>query len=83
MNFDQTYKRAREIEDRSLNSAKFKFGGFMYSYYKTLGIPGHEMMTKSNKEILQKYNIDRLKLAKIQDYKSKLKTLSLKNIDTK
>lgn len=83
MNFDQTYKRAREIEDRSLNSAKFKFGGFMYSYYKTLGVPGPEMMTTSNKEILQKYNIDRLKLAKIQDYKSRLKTLSLKNVDTK
>lgn len=78
MNFDDTYARAKSIEWRASKSPKFKVGGFMYSYYKSLGVPSEDLLTLSNPEIEKKYDFERLKQLKIQNYKMQFKDLNNK-----
>ena len=71
-----TQKFANQMNKKILESNKFKFAGFHYTYFKTLGILEHDLLTMSIPQINKKYNIDELKKAKQSYYKQQLLNIS-------
>lgn len=72
MTFDKALSFSNKMNERIMNSDKFKFGGFGFPYFKSLGIPVDDLMTLSKRQILLKYNIKNLSEHKKQTYKQLL-----------
>ena len=72
MTFDKAHDFANRMNDKIKKSNKFKFGGFAFPYYKSLGVAVSDLMTMSKHQILQKYNIKELTDNKKQEYKQLL-----------
>jgi|694.fasta_scaffold26840_2 hypothetical protein len=64
------------LNKKMLMSDKFKFGGFLYPYMKTLGITNQDLFTLSIPQIRAKYNITELRNQSHELYRSKLLTIS-------
>ncbi len=78
LTFDQVHARARKLED--ILTPRKKAGGFVYSYFKSLGIPADELRTLSMAEITAKYDVEELKRRRIAKYKHDIKQLSIRNL---
>lgn len=73
MTFDSALKFANRINQKILtDSDKFKFGGFAFPYYMSLGIPKEDLLSLSKRQISTKYNIKQLKDERKQLYKQLL-----------
>lgn len=75
-----TYKQcntvANEITEKSKKHPNFKFGGFSFNYVRRFGIPEHELMNLSRKEIVSKYNINTLMIQECESYVNDMIKLS-------
>lgn len=60
------------VNNRIFGSTRFKYGGFYYSHYKTLGIPGNELSSLPVVDIQKKYDITALIKSSREMYKTDL-----------
>lgn len=75
MTFDRAYAFSRRINQKISFSDRFKFGGFGFSWAKSLGVPAKELLTLSRREIYKKYTIFNLLEAKKMRYRTSLLNL--------
>lgn len=79
MTFDQASAFSAKITQKINESDKFKYAGFAFAYFKSLGIPAEDLMTLSKRQINQKYNLKQIILDKKAVYKSTLRDIVLGN----
>jgi len=74
---NMTFDKAAEFASRmnrkiEHESDKFKYGGFAFPYFMSLGIPKTDLLTLSKRQISQKYDIKSLIDSRKQEYKQLL-----------
>lgn len=73
MTFDSASEFANKINNRIMtDSDKFKFGGFIFPYYLSLGIPKADLLTLSKRQLAEKYDIKAIIESRKQTYKQLL-----------
>jgi radical SAM superfamily enzyme len=72
MTFDKAFEFSRRITKMLDNSDRFKFAGFSYHWYKSLGVSSEDLLKLSRKEVNEKYDISFLLNKKISNYKDNL-----------
>jgi radical SAM superfamily enzyme YgiQ (UPF0313 family) len=76
MTFDEVFAFSRRMNNIIINeSDKFKYGGFLLPYYRSLGIPLEDLLSLSRRQISKKYDLNKI----IDEYKFNYR-LHLKNI---
>ena len=73
--FDQAFAFSRRINEKINNeSDKFKFGGFLFQYMLSLGIPTVDLMTLSKRQVRKKYDLQSILNSRKYDYRQQLLT---------
>jgi coproporphyrinogen III oxidase-like Fe-S oxidoreductase len=76
MTFDKAFEFSRRINDKISKSDKFKFGGFAFGFFKSLGISESDILTLPKSIISQKYNLKKLLEEKKLKYRINLLNIS-------
>ncbi len=61
-----------KINDKVHKCGQFKYGGFLYHQFKSLGIPGHDLLTMSTVDISKKYDLKKLGAQRLTEYRNNL-----------
>jgi radical SAM superfamily enzyme YgiQ (UPF0313 family) len=73
--FDQAFAFSRRINEKiNTESDKFKFGGFLFQYMQSLGIPTVDLMTLSKRQVRKKYDLPSILNSRKYDYRQQLLT---------
>lgn len=73
LTYDRVEEAAADIRSKIWHSDKFKTGEFFYGHFRSLGIPGEDLVTLSRRQIYAKYNILNLIEEKKLRYLEKLR----------
>ncbi len=69
---DWCIKYSEKVNKYVHESSRFKYGGFLYAQYKSLGIPGNDLLTLPIADIAKKYNLRDLGNRRLTQYKDAL-----------
>lgn len=73
MTFDDAFDFSRRMNHIIINeSDKFKYGGFLLPYYRSMGISHEDLLTLSRRQIAQKYDMTKILNDKKHEYKINL-----------
>jgi radical SAM superfamily enzyme len=73
MTFDDAFAFSRKMNHIIINeSDKFKYGGFLLPYYRSMGISHEDLLTLSRRQIAQKYDMTKILNDKKYEYRTNL-----------
>jgi len=73
MTFDDAFAFSRRMNHKIISeSDKFKYGGFLLPYYRSMGIPQEDLLTLSRRQISQKYDMNKILNDKKYEYRINL-----------